>query len=323
MVICTFNPDPTTLKQVIAGLREQKYPLAEWEIVVVDNGSKPAVERYLDLGWHPHWRVVIEPNRGLTHARLRGFLESRGDFIVFVDDDVVLEKAYLKKADEIMATHPFIGVLGGRGVGVFEEEPEIWTREFLWILCAHNYDQSPRPPLQYALTYQLGPWAPPGAGMVVRKDVAQEYAHELEKMPVRKRLDRLGRFSVLGGGDTDIIFTSIDHGWACAVSNDLKFKHIIPKERLKLDYLRRLLYASNYITAQLLLLHGWRTPIKLSRRSTIRNLVRTFMKRLWWHSPEQECWEAFSQGYRDGLANRLSDRRYCQTDMFPIKTKEH
>ena len=54
------------------------------EIIVVDNGSTDstaAVARYYGA------KVVSEPQRGITHARQRGYHAATGDIIVFLDAD--------------------------------------------------------------------------------------------------------------------------------------------------------------------------------------------------------------------------------------------
>ena len=55
------------------------------EIIVVDNnstdGTKDVVSRY------PGVTYVFEPNKGITRARQRGLLASRGDILAYVDAD--------------------------------------------------------------------------------------------------------------------------------------------------------------------------------------------------------------------------------------------
>lgn len=57
------------------------------EVVVVDDGSEPAVAAALDELAGPAVRVVHQPNAGLAAARVRGALESRGRWFAVLDDD--------------------------------------------------------------------------------------------------------------------------------------------------------------------------------------------------------------------------------------------
>ncbi len=97
-ILCTHNPRPDYLRRTLEGLRRQDIKKDDWELVVVDNACDPPFAKLADLGWHPRARVVCERTLGLTEARLRGLRESRGDLIVFVDDDNVLADNYLKVA---------------------------------------------------------------------------------------------------------------------------------------------------------------------------------------------------------------------------------
>src|ERR1035437_9739406 len=72
--------------------------------------------------------AVVETNRRpaptecppITHARLRGIKESKGDLLVFVDDDNILAADYLEQSLKIADEFPKLGALGGSIKGEFE-----------------------------------------------------------------------------------------------------------------------------------------------------------------------------------------------------------
>jgi glycosyltransferase involved in cell wall biosynthesis len=130
VVICTRNPRPDVFPRVLAALASQTLPAVDWQIVVIDNGSTPPVSVTPPPG-SPSMRVVVEPQPGLTLARIRGIRESRGDLIVFVDDDNLLDPNFLKTALRVAASFPQIGVFGGRISGEFEVAPPGWLAPFL------------------------------------------------------------------------------------------------------------------------------------------------------------------------------------------------
>jgi glycosyltransferase involved in cell wall biosynthesis len=71
------------LSNAIQSVRHQTYP--HCEIVVVNDGSTDdteAVARSFE-----GIRYIVQENRGLPAARNRGFEESRGDYIIFLDSD--------------------------------------------------------------------------------------------------------------------------------------------------------------------------------------------------------------------------------------------
>src|SRR5687768_10274760 len=106
VVICTHNPREAYLSRVLQALAGQTLARDEWELVIVDNGSNKPVVDQVDLSFQPNARVEREDQLGLTHARLRGIRESRGETIVFVDDDNVLAPDYLAHALEIGKSWP-------------------------------------------------------------------------------------------------------------------------------------------------------------------------------------------------------------------------
>ena len=96
VIIPTHNPDLGRLRRTLSGLRAQTLPADEWEILVVDNASVPALEVELVREFAPaNLRVVREPRLGLTSARRRGFTEARAPLCVLVDDDNLLAPDYL------------------------------------------------------------------------------------------------------------------------------------------------------------------------------------------------------------------------------------
>ena len=87
-VVVSYFEAPRELDLVLAGLERQTYPRRLFEVVVVDDGSEPPLERPdtpLDV------RVVRQERRGfgLARARNRGADAARHGIVVFLDGDVV------------------------------------------------------------------------------------------------------------------------------------------------------------------------------------------------------------------------------------------
>jgi len=308
VVTPTLNPRPELLSRVLKSLSKQSLSVDGWEYILIDNGSDVPLDGRIDLSWHPQARVVVEREKGLTPARIRGFREARGDLIVMVDDDNVLAENYLETAQRMMDRHPFIGALGAYIEGEYLEKPEPWVHEFAAILCDMKDMPEKQAALQYAMVRQGGPWVPVGAGMVIRKLVTDEYMRQISGNSFRSGLDRTGG-NLVGSGDADMAYTAIDLGMAIGNTNELRITHLIPPERLTLRYLLRLLYASNYGTARLLVERGWKKEQKPQPEhlmQKIRRSIGRFRKR----TPQYQCWLAFSKGYQDGITGRPFDRSF-------------
>jgi hypothetical protein len=231
IVICTHNPQPDYLGRTLAGLREQTLPSDIWELLIIDNASTPEMAPHPDLSWHPHARLLHEAKLGLTHARLRGIREAAGDLLVFVDDDNVLDPDYLETAQRVAEQKPFLGSWSGQCRPEFEEPPPDWTRRYWGNLVIRQFDQD-----VWSNLPRLGETMPCGAGLCVRRKVAQRYLHLHEAGKRSMLLDRVGD-SLVSGGDNDLAACACDLGLGVGLIAALKLTHLIPPERMTQHYL--------------------------------------------------------------------------------------
>jgi GT2 family glycosyltransferase len=91
LVICTRDR-PDDLQACLTSLRDlQRRPQ---QIIVVDNNPQTDATRQL-VEAEEGIEYVLEPQPGLSRARNAGIAHSRGDIIVFTDDDVIVHPAWL------------------------------------------------------------------------------------------------------------------------------------------------------------------------------------------------------------------------------------
>jgi glycosyltransferase involved in cell wall biosynthesis len=234
VIICTHNPRADYFARCLAALRGQTLATAEWELVVVDNLSDEPLAGRLDLGWRPRARLVREEKLGLTPARLRGIREAAGDVLVFVDDDNVLAADYLEAALRIARERPFLGAWSGQCLACFDETPAAWTERYWGTLCIRRFEAE-----AWSNLPRLPATMPAGAGLCVRRTVAQRYLDLHDAGQRRFQLDRTGG-SLISGGDNDLAACACDLGLGMGLMPDLKLQHLIPPQRLTADYIGRL-----------------------------------------------------------------------------------
>ena len=164
VIICTHNPRRKYFSRVVDALRKQTLPHEQWEIVVVDNFSQEPVSTAYDFSWHAHARVVREGKLGLTPARLRGIREAKGELLVFVDDDNVLDSDFLEVALRVSHERPYLGSWSGQCRPGFEEPPPEWTRRYWGNLVIREFDGD-----RWSNLPRLPDTMPCGAGLCVRR----------------------------------------------------------------------------------------------------------------------------------------------------------
>ncbi|QVL51629.1 MAG: glycosyltransferase family 2 protein [Cyanobium sp. M30B3] len=100
VVIPTYNRLPI-LRQCLQALERQHLepPLADYEVVVVDDGSTDATVTWLEAATAacelPHLRLIQQAHGGPAQGRNRGVEAARGDVIVFIDSDLVVGPHFL------------------------------------------------------------------------------------------------------------------------------------------------------------------------------------------------------------------------------------
>ncbi len=264
VAICTYNPRPDYLSRVLNALRAQKLPPSEWELLIIDNASTTPVADRVDLGWHPLARVIVEPELGVAHARIRAMREFGGDLLIFFDDDNVMAEDYLQRCAELFAERPDLGAISGCLMPEYEVPPPAWFRPYeSWIAVRRitkstwsNFIDSRSEPVT--------------AGMCLRRSVATAFVHNSVTNPIMRILDRRGA-SLLCGEDVAIAKTAMKLGYSVGQFAELRLLHLIPQRRISPAYLFSLyrhMVASGHLS-------GWvdglgREPIRLSPRMLLR-----------------------------------------------------
>ncbi len=262
VIICAHNSRLDYFERVLNALKSQSLNQERWELLVVDNASDRPLKTEIDLSWHSYARIIHEEKLGLTPARLCGIQESNGEIIVFVDDDNVLDTDYLNNVLKISSHWPFLGAWGGQVIPEFETSPPDWTKPYWRYLAIREFSENKwsNLPHQYETT-------PCGAGLCIRRSVADKYLELSKTNPKRVRLGRTGK-SLTSCEDIDIAFTACTIGLGTGKFTSLKVTHLIPKQRLQEDYLLRLVKGVFYSSTILGALWG-RFPPYVSRSQKI------------------------------------------------------
>jgi glycosyltransferase involved in cell wall biosynthesis len=244
IIICTHNPKSAYLERVLNALKLQTLPMEQWEIVLVDNASTNPLCEQIDLSWHLNSHHVREDRLGLTAARLCGIQEAKAEVLVFVDDDNVLDADYLEIVLQISTQWPMLGAWGGQAIADFEVHPPNWTKPYWGYLAIREFDRDKWSNLYQNETTQ-NETTPYGAGLCIRRIVAEQYLTVVKSDPKRMGLGRKGKV-ILSGEDIDMAYTSCDIGLGIGLFTSLKLMHLMPEGRLKEEYLLKIVEGTTY-----------------------------------------------------------------------------
>ncbi len=108
VVVPAFNAEGT-LGACLRAVREST--IKNYELIVVDDGSTDSTS---NLASSFTDRVVSHPvNQGRSHARQTGIRTAKGEILVFIDSDVVIQPETLSRITEFFSLHEEIDALTG------------------------------------------------------------------------------------------------------------------------------------------------------------------------------------------------------------------
>lgn len=235
VIVCTHNPRKDYLQRVLEALNGQSLTKDQWELLIVDNASDERLAVTCDLSWHVRARHVREENLGLTPARLRGITESRGELLVFVDDDNVLSSGFLEEASAIHARYGYLGVFGAGSLEPeFEIPPPPAIRPYLPLLAVRSV-----PTVRWSNNAKDQESIPWGAGLCVTRAVAHRYRQFVKNLDITV----LGRRGKELFASEDYLFSWVAASMGCGfgIFPQLRVTHLIAPGRLNQRYILRLI----------------------------------------------------------------------------------
>ena len=115
VVICAYNAE-RTMRPCLESLRRLDYP--NFEVIIVDDGSRDATAAI--SADFPEFRLIRQPNKGLSVARNVGLHAARGEIVAYTDSDCVVDPHWLTLMVRAMNDSGFDGC-GGPNYAPHEE----------------------------------------------------------------------------------------------------------------------------------------------------------------------------------------------------------
>lgn len=227
VVICCYNSAWVIKDCLDCLIQQKKSPSLKWEIVLVDNactddtsGIAESALKERNVDYH----IVKEPVPGLVHARKAGIRIARYSYILFCDDDNLLCDNYLDGMYRIMEGDSSIGACGGMGIPVLQAAPHPYVMRYITCYAVGSQKAN----LSLGMLY--------GAGICIRKEIYVQ----LEEKNIEFILTGRAGTNLLAGDDTELVKWVLLLGYRITCSDDLTFKHRLPKTRLTQEHLKKM-----------------------------------------------------------------------------------
>lgn len=232
IALCTYNPKPQLLLRAVDAIVPQLESRQDVEFLVIDNNSSPSVQDLGVLSGYP-LRILREPRQGLTAAREAAIAGARGELILFVDDDNILDPGYVEGVIESFADEK-LGLLGGAIYPEYEAPPPAWFMDFENLIAIRRYPQSLR---AQTTDFRHSDFFPVGAGFAIRTPLARAYVEDCNK---DIRIEGRKGAALSSGEDIDLALYVLSQGHSLLATGSLRLLHVIPAARVNEDYIRRL-----------------------------------------------------------------------------------
>jgi len=240
VIVCCYN-SAARLPETIRHLALQQVPAEiPWEVIIINNSSTDDTPAIAKIEWDKYqlpqvgFKIVDEEKPGLSNAREKGINTSVFNYIVFCDDDNLLNKNYLNIAFNILAKNDNIAAVGGQSTAISDVTIPAWFES-----SKNNYAVGQQAKNSGDVTCRKYLW---GSGITIRKERYIKAFLNFPSILTGRKGDELS-----SGEDSEMCMRFILMGYQLYYSDELIFKHYIAAERLTDSYNKKLV--EGFITA--------------------------------------------------------------------------
>ena len=229
-IICTYNR-ARYVGKLLESIAANDLAKTEYELLLVDNNCTDNTREVCEAfaAAHPDvlFRYTTEPEQGLSAAKNRGIKEAKGDIIVYIDDDALVDPWYLRTYAEWFATHPETMACGGPIEPLYETSEPDWMTPYTKALLTAwmNYGEKVR-------EYPRGRY-PGGGNAAYRKEVFEQVGG------FNTALGRKGG-NLMGSEEKDIFDKMHTLNMQILYLPEPVLHHCIPQAKLEKPYFDRL-----------------------------------------------------------------------------------
>ncbi|MFH1508443.1 MAG: glycosyltransferase family 2 protein [Candidatus Omnitrophota bacterium] len=138
IIIVTFN-SLSNIKLCLSSIDIKRFP--NLEVIIVDNGSSDGTVSFIKSNYPEYVLIENTANLGSSRARNQAIRASKGEWILALDSDVILDKEFLNNAYDIISLAPLnVGAVQPKVLNAFNNR--IYTLGILLTYLGRFYDLS-------------------------------------------------------------------------------------------------------------------------------------------------------------------------------------
>ncbi|PIQ84090.1 MAG: glycosyl transferase family 2 [Candidatus Omnitrophica bacterium CG11_big_fil_rev_8_21_14_0_20_63_9] len=256
VVVCTYNRCES-LRDTLRALKAQTVNEdIELEVIVVDNNSADSTKMVVEeagRGSRIPIRYLFEPRQGKSYACNTAIEQAQGEFVAFVDDDVVPESGWAQALCDAFLSFR-ADCVGGKVLPLWAQTPPSWlmsetVRKPIWDLLA-------------LLDH--------GNGVITANASDNNFLYGANFAFRKKALKDIGPFRVdlgpagsrpLRGEDADIVSRFLKAGKKVIYTPHAIVHHKVSQQRMQMTYIRQWKYLWGKTTSLMHPIHarlpGW------------------------------------------------------------------
>lgn len=227
VAICTWNR-ASLLAQTLTAMTAVRVPEhTTWELLVVDNNSTDGTAATVaSFEGRLPIRRLFEPKPGLSNARNLAITGASGEYLLWTDDDVLVEPSWLEAYVAAFIRRPAAGFFGGVIRPWFPNDPPEWLRRGFGHV-ASAYAAQDHGPEEVRLSDGRVPF---GANMAFRIQEQRAFPYNPSLGPAHG--------TAIRGDETDVFHRMQARGIEGWWVPQAVVRHYIPPERQSIAYLR-------------------------------------------------------------------------------------
>lgn len=241
IAICTWNR-ASLLDQTLTQMTRLHIPDgAEWELLVVNNNCTDETDDI--IARHDAKlpiRRIFENKTGLSHARNAAVSAATGDYILWTDDDVLVDPGWIAAYALAFQKWPEASVFGGPIEPWFEGTPPNWLIEN-WGCLSSAFATRDLGNETIELKVE-GQQLPYGANFAVRMSEQTRFLYDPNF--------GLNQGNIILGEETRLIESIIAEGFSGRWVPDARVRHWLPKSRQTIAFIKKYFIALGYSLRQ-------------------------------------------------------------------------